>query len=53
MVRNLGMGLTGITIAGPNAQKVLDQLTDEDVSNEAFKFMDYREHPIARCARHD
>ena len=47
MIRNLGLGLTGITIAGPNAQKVLAQLTDEDVSNEAFKFMDYREHPIA------
>ncbi|MFD0917714.1 FAD-dependent oxidoreductase [Pseudahrensia aquimaris] len=46
-IRNLNLELTGITIAGPNAQKVLAKLTDEDVSNEGFKFMDYREHPIA------
>jgi dimethylglycine dehydrogenase len=46
-VRNIDMGLTGLSIAGPNAQKVLAKLTDEDVSNEAFKFMDYREQPIA------
>ncbi len=47
IVENHGMGLTGLTIAGPNAQKVLAKLTDEDVSNEAFKFMDYREQMIA------
>ena len=46
-VRNIDLGLTGLSIAGPNAQKVLAKLTDEDVSNEAFKFMDYREQPIA------
>ncbi len=45
-IRNLSLGLTGLTIAGPNAQKVLAELTDEDVSNDAFKFMDYREHPV-------
>ncbi|MDD9911094.1 MAG: FAD-dependent oxidoreductase [Ahrensia sp.] len=46
-IENLAMNLTGLTIAGPNAQKVLAKLTDEDVSNDAFAFMDYREHPIA------
>ena len=46
-IENLAMNLTGLTIAGPNAQKVLAQLTDEDVSNDAFKFMDFREQDIA------
>ncbi|MEL6746077.1 MAG: glycine cleavage system protein T, partial [Pseudomonadota bacterium] len=46
-IRNIDLGLTGIAIAGPNAQKLLAKLTDEDVSNEAFKFMDFREMPVA------
>ena len=45
-IDNLDLGLTGLSIAGPNAQKVLAKLTDEDVSNETFKFMDYLEIPI-------
>ena len=32
-------GLTGLSIAGPNARAVLQALTDEDVSHDAFKFM--------------
>ena len=47
VIRNLDLGLTGLSIAGPNAQKVFAKLTDEDVSNEAFRFMDYCEMPIA------
>ncbi|MEM8749601.1 MAG: FAD-dependent oxidoreductase [Pseudomonadota bacterium] len=46
-IRNIDLGLPGLSIAGPNAQKVLAKLTDEDVSNEAFRFMDYRETVIA------
>jgi len=46
LIRNLNLGLLGLSIAGPNAQKVLSKLTDEDVSNEAFRFMDYRETVI-------
>ncbi len=46
-LQNIDLGLTGLSIAGPNAQKVLAKLTDEDVSNDAFKFMDYREQTIA------
>jgi dimethylglycine dehydrogenase len=42
-----GMKLIGLSIAGPQSREVLQRLTDEDVSNEAFKFMDYREMEIA------
>jgi len=38
--------LVGLTVAGPNARKVLKKLTDEDVSNEAFRFMDFREMAV-------
>ncbi|MEL6505703.1 MAG: FAD-dependent oxidoreductase [Pseudomonadota bacterium] len=46
-IENLDLRLMGLSIAGPNAQKVMAKLTDEDVSHEAFKFMDYRETVIA------
>jgi dimethylglycine dehydrogenase len=39
-----GAGLTGLAIAGPNARKLLEKVTGEDVSNAAFPFM-----PSARC----
>jgi dimethylglycine dehydrogenase len=39
--------LVGLSIAGPNARKVLEKLCDEDVSAEAFRFMDYREMAVA------
>jgi len=42
-----GMKLVGLSIAGPKSRDVLQRLTDEDVSGEAFKFMDYREMEIA------
>ncbi len=41
-VEALGLSLTGLTIAGPNARKVLEKLTREDVSNAAFPFMSIR-----------
>lgn len=37
-----GMGLVGLTIAGPKSRDVLATLTDEDVSGGAFKFLDFR-----------
>lgn len=37
-----GMGLVGLSIAGPNARKVLESLADTDVSNEAFRFLDFK-----------
>lgn len=46
-VEALGMKLIGLSIAGPNSRALLQRLTDDDVSNEAFKFMDYREMEVA------
>jgi dimethylglycine dehydrogenase len=46
-IHALGMDLVGLSIAGPNARKVLQKLTDEDVSNEAFRFLDFRETHLA------
>ncbi len=46
-IRPLGMDLVGLSIAGPNARKVLAKLTDEDVSTEAFRFLDFRETHLA------
>lgn len=45
-IKNINLELNGLTIAGPNSQKVMAKLTDEDVSNETFKFMEYRETTI-------
>ena len=46
-VRALGMGLMGLSIAGPKSRDVLAALVDADVSNAAFRFMDYREMDVA------
>ncbi len=37
-----GLGLVGLSIAGPNARKVLEKLTHSDVSAASFKFMGVR-----------
>ncbi len=42
-LRVCGNELTGLSIAGPNARAVIDELTDFDVSNEAFGFLDFRD----------
>ena len=42
-LRVCGPELTGLSIAGPNARAVLDGLTDFDVSNAAFGFLDLRD----------
>ena len=41
-VERLGMRLMGLMLAGPKARAVLAALTDHDVSNAAFRFMDHR-----------
>lgn len=46
-VRALGMGLMGLSIAGPESRAVLAALVDADVSNAAFRFMDFREMDVA------
>ena len=40
--RSSGSSLTGLSIAGPHARDVLASITDEDLSTEAFRFMDFR-----------
>lgn len=42
-LRVCGNELTGLSIAGPNARAVIAELTDFDVSNEAFGFLDFRD----------
>jgi dimethylglycine dehydrogenase len=37
-----GLGLVGLSLAGPKARDVLAAITDDDVSNEAFPFMSFR-----------
>jgi dimethylglycine dehydrogenase len=39
----LGLGLVGLSIAGPHARDVLAAVTDADVSGEALRFLDFRE----------
>ncbi|HUF87127.1 MAG TPA: FAD-dependent oxidoreductase [Thermohalobaculum sp.] len=41
-VESIGLGLCGLSIAGPNARKVLAKLTHADVSNAACPFMSVR-----------
>jgi len=45
-MRPLGMELVGLSIAGPKARDVITKLTDEDVSAEAFRFLEFRETEI-------
>jgi dimethylglycine dehydrogenase len=46
VVKRLDMGLVGLSLAGPRSREVLERLTDEDVSNAGFRFMDFREMDI-------
>ncbi len=39
----IGLGLSGLSIAGPNARKVLEKITHSDISSGAFRFMAIRE----------
>jgi dimethylglycine dehydrogenase len=41
-VTALGQELTGLAIAGPKSRDVLAKLTDDDVSGQEFRFMDFR-----------
>ena len=46
-VERLGMRLMGLMLAGPRSRAVLAALTDHDVSNAAFRFMDHRAMDVA------
>ena len=37
-----GLGLVGVSIAGPKSRELLQELVDDDVANEAFRFLDIR-----------
>ncbi|WP_024585967.1 FAD-dependent oxidoreductase [Aliihoeflea sp. 2WW] len=39
--------LVGLSIAGPRSRDLIQKLVDVDVSNAAFKFMDFREMAVA------
>lgn len=45
-IEALGLGRVGLSIAGPDARKVLEKLTRADVSNSAFPFMAIRNMDI-------
>ena len=46
-VDRLDMRLVGLSIAGPKSRALLEKLVDEDISREAFRFMDFREMAVA------
>lgn len=41
-VRAHDLGLCGLSLAGPRSREVLAKLTDVDLSNDGFRFMDFR-----------
>lgn len=51
----LGWETCGLSIAGPDARKLLQRVTDTDVSADSFRFMDFREldvgHVRTWCGR--
>ncbi len=48
-VRAINLGWVGLSIAGPRARDVLERITWDDVSNDAFRFMDVRRMDVARA----
>lgn len=45
-VTNTSAAMAGIGIAGPKSRDLLARLTNDDVSNEAFRFLDAREMTV-------
>ena len=41
--RSMGYEMCGLSIAGPKSRELLERVTDADVSNEAFRFMGFKE----------
>jgi dimethylglycine dehydrogenase len=48
-IRAINLGWVGLSIAGPKAREVLAKVAGDDVSNEAFRFMDFREMDVANA----
>jgi dimethylglycine dehydrogenase len=49
-VERLHMDLVGLSIVGPKSRDVLAALVDVDVSNDGFRFMDFRKMDVAGVA---
>jgi dimethylglycine dehydrogenase len=48
-IRAINLGWVGLSIAGPKSRDVLTKVVGEDVSNAAFRFMDFREMDVANA----
>ncbi len=48
-IRAINLGWVGLSIAGPNARRVLERVTGDDVSSTSFRFMDFREMDVANA----
>jgi dimethylglycine dehydrogenase len=48
-IHRYGQTMVGLSIAGPLSRAVLSELCDDDVSNDAFRFMDHRQMDVAGC----
>ncbi|MBS1678476.1 MAG: (2Fe-2S)-binding protein [Actinobacteria bacterium] len=46
-VVNVSGALSAVSLSGPKAREVLSRVTDVDVANEAFKFLDVRQGAVA------
>jgi dimethylglycine dehydrogenase len=46
-IHRFDQALVGLSIAGPRSQDLLAKLVDEDVSTNAFRFMDFRQMAVA------
>jgi sarcosine oxidase subunit alpha len=44
---NLTGAIAAVNVAGPNARKLMEGLTELDVSNDAFKYLDAKHAPVA------
>lgn len=49
IVQNLGLGVCGVSIAGPAARDLLARLCWQDVSADVFKFMDFRRMEVGQA----
>lgn len=41
-IRPLGLDLVGLSVAGPNARQILENVIDEDIAPDKFRFLDIR-----------
>jgi sarcosine oxidase subunit alpha len=46
-IANVTGALAALNVAGPNARELMSRLTDLDVSNEGFKYLDAKRAPVA------